>query len=451
MTSPGKRPNGRAGIWAAAVSIVLISVTLLIGVTRLYVPEPRLPYQDRGDPYSEQIVRNTVINNVIGKENIGGSLIWTRGYAGAGGVGADHRYDYAAEGTKRYYSNRGLQQWVYTRVGLVSRGSFANGHDDYFTIFRLLNCILLTASLAGFFYITLGPQPIYLAATAVMSVSSGVALFGANLYFLYWLMFTPLLATAVLVRGGDRAYVAAAFIGGLAYFVVRYEFATTFALMWLLPVVLGRHERPAAMLSLGAAVFGAVCASFLVAVALHLISVMSIEHTDLRGAAALVFEKLGMRVASLDNNIPPPLTAGFVKAMLYRWSDPAFHVEDVFSVSKAVILAVFAAICAIDRSVVWRFVAAWAVATYASWYVFAYQHAMQHYPYDAMLFAPTISLVVVLRLFSWKRGEVWRLLPARGWAVRPAPASAPSLIGGEISPPRSGAAAPARRASRGGR
>jgi len=400
MRSP---PNG----WLRAAAIVLISLSMLLGVTRMRDKTEDATYRDRGDAYSEHIVRNTVINDIAGKEHTGGSLIWTKGYEDPNLKTNPHRYDYAPDGTKRYYSNRGAQAAFYTGIARIGPATFLAHSDAYFEVFRFVNCLMLTVCLAGFFAFTLGTGWKPLAAAAVMSVSSGVALFGANLYFFYWLMFLPLLAAPLLTGRDERLYIAAAFVGGLANFAVHYEFATTFTLMWVLPVILTRYDRVMAMLRLGALVFAAVCASFAIDIVLHLLSVMAIEQVDMAHASALVFEKLKMRVASLDNHVPPPFTLGFVKSVLYRWSDPAFHIEDIVSVSRFVVLVVFAALCLRDRSTAWRLAAGWAVATYASWYVLAYQHSMQHYAYDAMLFTCTVALVTVLRLFARRLREPW--------------------------------------------
>jgi hypothetical protein len=394
--------GSRVPIWAAVLAILVLSASIWGGISGLRIPYPG-HHQDRGDAYSEYIIRNTVINNVVGRENQGGSLIWTKGYFPENGVSEDHKIDYFPDKTIRYHSNRGLQQSVYTLIAKAAGNAFVKNPDRLFGFFRFVNCLILTSCFAVFFLAIAGRRPAFLAATAAMVLSSGAALFGANLYFMYWLMFTPLLAAPLLFSGRTTAYVAAAFVGGLAYFVVRYEFATTFTMMWLLPVILARSDRPRAMIMLGAAVFAAIVASFVLAIVMHLLNVAAIEHTNMSGAAAFVFEKLRMRVSSFDS-VPLPFTVGFVKNILFRWGEPALAIKDVISLSKALVLVIFAWFCVTDRSLLWRLVAAWAVLTYASWFVLAYQHSMQHFHYDAMLFSCSITLVVVARLVARQDG-----------------------------------------------
>jgi hypothetical protein len=392
----------RVHLTIAAIVVMVIAASVLIGVTRQRVGQFAPFYQDAGDAYSEQIVRNTVTNEIIGTENRGGSLIWTKGYAHSTTAPA-HRLDYHPDGTVRYYSNRGLQAGLYAAVAAISPESFTAHPDIYFLTFRFVACLMLISCCAVFFGFLFNWHARYLGAMSLMSVTSGIGLFGANLYFQYWLMFAPLLAAPLLFQYGARAYLGAAFAGGLAYFATRYEFATTVALMWLLPVILARYQQPKAMVRLGILVFGVVCLSFVTAILLHLLSVMTLLGTDLSGASALVFEKLHMRVASFTN-VPPPFSLGFVKGMLFRWTGPAFYIEDIFSMSKALLLAVFALTLWLDRSRLWWLLCAWALVTYASWYVFSYQHIMQHFDYDAMLFTCTVTLVMVLRICAGTDG-----------------------------------------------
>ncbi|MFT6775174.1 MAG: hypothetical protein ACJA1L_002893 [Paracoccaceae bacterium] len=397
--------DGKTPFFLAMLAVVLIAAGMWLNVSRTTTIDGTFANdEDQGDPYSERIVRNTVQNSLLGVENKSGSLIRTRGYF-EDVTPASKRLDYHADGTRRYHSQFGAQAWVYTRLAAIFGDGFTRNPDTVFQMFRFANCLLLATCFATFFAAVLKRRPTFLAAAALMSVSSGAALFSSNLYFMYWLMFTPLLVAPLLFAGRPLVYLAAAFIFGLAQFLVRYEFATTFALMWLLPVVLARHDRPAQLLRLGAAVFAAVCASFVAAVMLHHLRVAAVEGVTLTEASGLIFEKLSMRLVSTDG-VAAPLSVAFFKNILFRWTDNGFAIEDLFSVSKALILAVFAWLCVVDRSASWRLTAVWAVATYASWYVFAYQHIMRHYVYDTMLFSCSIALAVVIRLFAGRVAQV---------------------------------------------
>jgi len=210
-------------------------------------------------------------------------------------------------------------------------------------------------------------------------------------------MFTPMLATPLLVSGRDKAFLVAAVTSSLAYFSVRYEFATTFALMWILPVVLiisGQRKRA---IKAGTYVFSCVCISFLLIILLHHIRVAVVENVPISNATFFIFENLKLRVASLDN-VPSPLSLEFAKNILYRLSEPSFAFEDIYSISNMFVIIVFLGLFIYDRRNRWLLVYIWAITAYLSWYVLGYQHIMQHYKYDALLFTCTISLSVVSRI-----------------------------------------------------
>jgi hypothetical protein len=286
--------DGKTPFFLAMLAVVLIAAGMWLNVSRTTIDGTFANYEDQGDPYSERIVRNTVQNSLLGVENKSGSLIMTRGYFEQDVTPASKRLDYHADGTRRYHSQFGAQAWVYTRLAAIFGDGFAQNPDTVFQMLRFANCLLLATCFATFFAAMLKRRPAFLAAAALMSVSGGAALFSFNLYFMYWMMFTPLLVAPLLFAGRPLVYLAAAFIFGLAQFLVRYEFATTFALMWLLPVVLARHDRPAQLLRLGAAVFAAVCASFVAAVMLHHLRVRRSSIT----ASSCCAGWSGMRTAS---------------------------------------------------------------------------------------------------------------------------------------------------------
>lgn len=373
------------------VVLLALAISIFVGLSRQgdVVQDPRYP--DRGDAYSEQIVRNTVINAFLGTENRDGSLIWTRGYP--------EDISFSPVETRRYHSQLGLQAALYKAAARLLPNPTEKKLSMMFDGFRLLNCLLLVSIIFIFFKAILPNERAALLATMTMSLSSGLAIFGANLYWQYWLMFAPLLAVPVLLAGRSRLYLLMALVFGLLHFFVRYEFATTFALMWLLPVILASGRGLKRPVLVGAGGFAAVCTAFVIAIALHHYRVALVEGVSLREASRFVFENAGLRMASLEN-VPFPGSVAFFKNIAFRLSEDGFAFEDLFSLSRASVLFLVALIYAMSPDRQHLLILIWAIVTYGSWYVFGYQHIMQHFKFDTMLFSATLGLVFVYQVFG---------------------------------------------------
>ena len=366
--------------------ILLLAIGMWTNITRQAVSNPRdSRYKDPGDAYSEYIVRNTLINSFMGSENLRGSLIWTQGY----GAGVDD-FTYYPEKTRRYHSNQGLQVVPYRLVAVASGMPLVSASAPLFELFRLLNCFFLLSAVYVFFKSVLSHPSSALAATALTSVAAGPAMFGANLYWQYWIMFTPLLATPLLLLGHRAMFVGTAAICSFLYFSTRYEFATTFALMWLLPVVIAGLRSKAPVIITGLSSFGCVCVAFILTLIFHHMRVAQVESVSFWEASGFIFENLQLRVASLDQ-VPMPGSIEFIKNLAARLTENAFAVVDVFTLSRGLIG--LSAIYLAFNSTEGRWLMGWAVITYGSWYIFGYQHIMQHFAYDAMLFSCTIGIV----------------------------------------------------------
>ncbi|KIC39059.1 hypothetical protein RA27_18105 [Ruegeria sp. ANG-R] len=374
------------------VAIFLIAASIWTGLSRQGDPERYPNYADRGDAYSEQIIRNTVVNAFVGDENVSGSLIWTRGYP------SNIAYD--PVGTRRYHSQLGLQVEIY-KVIAKFRGQLTEANSSIlFESFRLMNCLIAVCILYIFFLTLLSSRVIALLATCLMSMSAGLALFGANLYWTYWMMFTPLLTLPILLAGRTFLFILMGFLFGLLYFSVRYEFATTFALMWLLPVILASTKTTTKPIWVGGAGFAAVCVSFLIAVAIHHYRVMQVEQVAFSAASRYVFENVGLRIASLDR-VPFPMSLDFFKIIAFRMTENAFAFEDIFSISRFLVVLLTVVMCLFSKDKRSFLILLWILATYGSWYVFGYQHIMQHYKYDAMLFSATWGLMFTFFVCKW--------------------------------------------------
>lgn len=366
--------------------ILLLAIGMWTNITRQAVGSPRdFRYKDPGDAYSEYIVRNTLVNSFVGSENLWGSLVWTKGYGGG-----NDDFTYYPEGTSRYHSNQGLQVVPYRLVAVAAGMPLLSAIAPLFELFRLLNCLFLLAAVYVFFRSVLTHRSSALAATALTSVAAGPAMFGANLYWQYWIMFTPLLATPLLLSGHRAMFIGTAAICSLLYFSTRYEFATTFALMWLLPVVIAGLRSKAPVILTGLSAFGCVCVAFILALIFHHMRVAEVESVSFWEASGFVFENFQRRVASTDQ-VPMPGSIEFIKNLAARLTENAFAAVDVFTLSRGLIG--LGAFCLAFNNNEGRWLMGWAVVTYGSWYIFGYQHIMQHFAYDAMLFSCTIGIV----------------------------------------------------------
>lgn len=358
-------------------------------------------FADQVDSFSEYLIRNSVIDRVRLDRPDPGYLIYTPGFKAGD-------YAYRSGPTERYYSNRGVQAVAFAWLGSLAPRFFLDHHAQVFQALRFLNALALAGCILVFFIAWLGRNRLSLILALTMSLSGGVCLFASNLYFMAWVMFTPLLCFPLVKRERYGVYCLAAFLLSLANFSMRYEFATTFALLWIFPLLVKALNGSAMRWGYAGIAFLASCAGFGVALTLHHISVAGAIHGSPEQASRLIFVTLETRVASFAN-VPAPLTPGFFWALLKRWSWTGFAIPLLASVSKLFVLIAFAWLWRRYRA--WRgiaLLATWAVASYLSWYVFSYQHIMLHLMYDSLILACSVQLVTVmmagLALRQWLDG-----------------------------------------------
>ncbi len=373
--------------------ILTISITLWLNVTNQSTEfgNGHGKFADQVDSYSEYLIRNTVINNIVGTENQTGSLVQTKNYK-------LEDYHYYPDHTQKYFSNRGVQVEFYKWIAKFNEDSFVKYQDTYFKAFRLLNCILITICFGVFFLSTLGKNFFGVLAIIVFSLSGGIALFCANLYFCAWVLFSPLLFYPLLVKQRYKLYVLFALVFSILYFSIRYEFATTFALMWLFPILVQHclsHKK--LDYKLMAIVFLTVIFGFNIALLMHHQFIAHEMNITMKEASALIFSTLKMRVASVTG-VSLPFSPGFFKYMIIRMNWVGFTLPLLGSITKFALLLIFIFYAWKEKSTNYLPVFVWAIAAYISWYIFAYQHIMWHAQFDSLIFVATIQLVLVLYL-----------------------------------------------------
>jgi hypothetical protein len=350
-------------------------------------------YEDQVDSFSEYLVRNTVRYGVETGDASAPNLYITAGYP--------DDFDYVAEGIRPYYSNRGIQANAYTWIALALGDRFTNHPKSFFSAMRFANALLISVIAFVFFGFLFGRTGLSAAAALVFTHLSGIALFSANLYFQAWAFLLPLAAYPLLSRGQSAAYLAAAFAGSTLYFTMRYEFATTFALLWLLPVLM-TQAKP---VKLGLAAFVLSCAGFALALYMHHAHVAGALGITLGEATELILPSARTRTMTIEG-VPIPFTSGFFVEMARRLNLAAFSLPFVVTLPKYVFWAIFVALALTARDQQVRWLLIWAVIAYLSWYVFAYQHIMWHSQYDWLLFAVTIQLALLVVLGTRVRATI---------------------------------------------
>lgn len=342
-------------------------------------------YEDQIDSFSEYVVRNSVIYGVERGDASSATMFLTAGYP--------QHYDYSSEGIYPYYSNRGAQSNVYTFIALALGHQSADDLSAFFTAARFVNALLVSVIAFVFFGSLLGMTGLAAVAALLFTLLSGIALFSSNLYFQLWTFLLPLAAYPLLLRGHATQYLFAAFVGSVVYFSIRYEFATTFAMLWILPVLI-KGTSPS---RLGIGAFFASCLGFTLALTSHHIQVAGSLGIGIGDASDLILSSMKLRTMSIEG-VPVPFSSGFRWAIMDRYSWSGLSVPFVVIVPKTGFLLFFLLVSLTVRE--WRDVQilVWAVLTYISWYVFAYQHIMWHAPYDSLLFAVTIQLAMLVVL-----------------------------------------------------
>lgn len=341
-------------------------------------------FLDQVDSFSEYIIRNSVIHAMKNDLPSNSILVITRGYAKAD-------YNYYYDGTINYYSNHGSQSIFFINLLRLIKAPGDSDLGRYFQAFRFVNCLLVAASIVVFFVTVFGANITAFALAFFYSLSGGIALFSSNLYFMIWVMLTPLLCSPLLKMQSIKPYAFATFIFSFIYFSMRYEFATTFALLWLLPFAILRGcfianwKSVALILLMSTLGFG-------FAIFWHLAAVADALNLPYSQTIPTVFSSLKLRTLSFTD-VPRPFTVLFFKDLLIRLGWVGFSFPYLFSVSKLFVLCSTALMARwVWLDCVSKRVLGISFLGYISWYLFAYQHIMGHKIYDSLIFSTTIQL-----------------------------------------------------------
>lgn len=350
-------------------------------------------YEDRGDSFSEYIVRNTIRKNVL-TPGLGFFPIVADSYS----FGDYTSYE---KGYKKYYSNLALQTLpasvLASFIGIQDYEKF----QYYFIFLKLVNGLFFASVLLGFLYLWCKKSnlQIFWPVPLLVASGSGFVFFSQNLYFMPGLMFLPaiIVAYGAYVKGKINPLLV--FIAGLLYFLRGYEFATVFALVSAFSAFVFSRGSLLYKFKNLTMVFGLIVLAFISALIIHVGLCMIETGFSVADASSNVFSALSRRTAS-TTGVAKPLTLAFYNVMTYRWSLSGFSILNTWTVLSEIniIILMVGSLLIRFKHMDWDELAIYVYGflAYASWYVFAYQHMMWHDMYDWYVFALTLGVAFIM-------------------------------------------------------
>ncbi|EJN23472.1 hypothetical protein PMI36_02712 [Pseudomonas sp. GM79] len=366
-------------------------------------------YEDRGDSFSEYIVRNTIRKNVL-TPGLGFFPIVADSYS----FGDYTSYE---NGYKKYYSNLALQtvpaSVLASFIGVQDYDKF----QYYFIFLKLVNGLFFAVVLLGFLYLWCKKNnlKIFWPVPLLVASGSGFVFFSQNLYFVPGLMILPAIIVAYGAYVKGKINPVFVFVAGLLYFFRGYEFATVFALVSAFSAFVFSHGGLFKKLKSMAMVFGLIVLAFVSVLMIHVGLCMIETGLSVTGASSNVFSALSKRTAS-TTGVAKPLTLAFYNVMTYRWSLSGFSILNTWTVLSEIniIILMIGSMLIRFKHMDWNELAIYLFGFigYASWYVFAYQHMMWHDMYDWYVFALTLGFSFIM-LFTLYFNKVVVYLSSR--------------------------------------
>lgn len=350
-------------------------------------------YEDRGDSFSEYIVRNTIRRNVL-TPGLGFFPIVAESYS----FGDYTSYE---KGYKKYYSNLALQtvpaSMLASFIGIKDYDKF----QYYFIFLKLISGFVSASFILGFLYLWCRKNNLKLfwPVPLLVASGSGFVFFSQNLYFVPALMFLPAVVVAYGAYVKGKINHILVFVAGLLYFLRGYEFATIFALMSAFSAFVFSDGSFSHKLKQMSIAFGLIVLAFISALFIHVGLCMIETGFSMVDASSNVFSALSKRTAS-TTGVAKPLTLAFYNVMTYRWSLPGFSILNTWTVLSEIniIIMMVASLLIRFKYLDWNELAVYVFGflAYVSWYVFAYQHMMWHDMYDWYVFALTMGLAFIM-------------------------------------------------------
>lgn len=330
---------------------------------------------DQIDSYSEYLVRNKIKNDILGTENRESFLVITKGYS-------ELDFNYVTAGTKKYFSQFSLQSRLLSILARLLGLNNSADIDLFCNVFRYLNAIFFSMSIALFFLVAFkGNSRPFIITLLFLCFHKGFYLFAHNLYFASAIFSFPLLAMATLYPSVSiRSMLPVVFFSSLANFLCRYEFASIYCLLWVIGVFVLYSANPFEQkIKISLIIFSSTVLAFLISVIVHVSAVQKDTGLNFSQSKDIAFSTLKHRTQSVDG-VPGPFTKDFLPFYMARMSFSHLAFLILFGLSVFLGLK--------DLIVVFGI----GFCSYLSWYVGAYQHIMWHGFYDPFLTG--LSLVI---------------------------------------------------------
>ena len=264
-------------------------------------------YADSGDSFSESLIRNSVIDNLLPNDRY-----YFGGYISKG-LG-DGDYGYYPEDSSYYYTSMLLQTVVITRV--VELFSSYLDIDSMFVIFRIISAFLISLfltilCLSAASTIISSKVPLYaLPCLFFLSGFFGLMIFAQNIYFFIFSLFLP----ALLVNAINTNKMVNLFFGILVtnFFVFArgYEFIAIPLSYAILFFALKVEKESMRTKFFGVFVISsAYVMAFILSSLLHLYLIIKVGHVDtIQAAMDLKFKTFSTRILTFE---PEPLSRAF--------------------------------------------------------------------------------------------------------------------------------------------
>ncbi|MFT0531670.1 hypothetical protein ACMHYJ_02395 [Castellaniella hirudinis] len=356
-------------------------------------------YADRADSFSEYIVRNTIKRNILNKNDSSLLPILTKGYD-------DGDYAYYPDGYTKYRSNLIIQTIPATILAKIFRLNTEAELDRFFVILRSGNALLFSVFLIGIFLHYCSIQKINLSFLVpfIIGTNAGFIYFSQNLYFSSFLIILPAYYISRQIYNNKHLNKFLILLFGCLYFLRGFEFSTIFALLTAASAALFTSGSLIKKAKAASLVFSLICASFVIAILLHIFFVSLDTGLSVHDSVRDLFARIQHRTQSITG-VPFPFGVQFIKVMHDRWGYPAFSIS-----ANGIALSQQAIIIAMMLGLIFRFnkitdnekiLYLYGFFGYASWYIFAYQHIMWHNMYDWYIFALTMGISFGLLLIFY--------------------------------------------------
>ena len=243
---------------------------------------------------------------------------------------------------------------------------------------------------------------IFAVSVLLLAWCAGHILFSQNLYFVEFTLLLPLGFLALAYNRVSEPIIITTLLAlSIVNFLCRYEFATVFSFLVVLPVLSFDPDKSMRVKARKAGLyFATTVLGFCIAVAIHIHLVAVDLGIPLKDAPAIAFGNAAMRTMSLEEGVPAPFSFEFLRLITKSLRQPVLSIPHfpilISKMSVVLALVVILVVHIKDRRYARAAIIAWAFVAYLSWFVFAYQHLMVHAMdglfYDNLLFALTCEI-----------------------------------------------------------